>query len=356
MLQTTADLVFFKDLELRYIACSEAFYTFNGLTAAEVLGKTLIDIIGTEIGEAHQENDRTIIESGVRTREEIKVTAPTGETRLFDLIVSPVKNESGAVIGLMGIGRDISMLRMGQQELAQKNRDLIKSTAELDALVYRAAHDLRAPVTNMLGINSLLSSAKDQEDRMQLLALQNAELSKLDGFIHQIVDLTRNKRLNATWEKMNIEPFLTQIFQSLSTLRGFERIRFSVKVENDAAYYSDSLRLGLIFEHLLRNAIVFQRLDIDAPYLVVEVELNPKTALFRVKDNGIGIAAEMVEKIFDMFYRGNSQSIGSGLGLYIVRDAVNFLKGKISVASVQGIGSVFEVILPNQLFELAESD
>ena len=109
------------------------------------------------------------------------------------------------------------------------------------------------------------------------------------------------------------------------------------------------MRLEVIINNLMSNAIRYSNKDIDNPTIEITINSNAETTVIKVIDNGIGIEEEYQEKIFGMFHRGVDHNTGSGLGLYIVKETVDKLKGKISVKSTLKKGTMFIVTLPNLL-------
>ena len=118
-------------------------------------------------------------------------------------------------------------------------------------------------------------------------------------------------------------------------------------ISNGVAFYSDKSRIGIILNNLISNSIRYQNPQATDPFVEVHVEVSESAADIRVKDNGIGIDRENQAKVFNMFYRVSSKSIGSGLGLYIVKEAVEKLHGEIELRSEPGEGSEFSIHLPN---------
>lgn len=352
IMRTSPDLVFFKDLELRYYAFSDAFLKFNGFTKADIYLKTLGEIIGDDaLAHEYEEKDREIIRSGIPSREEAWMMGEEGHSALFDIIVSPVKDSEGNTIGLLGIGREITEIFKVQSEVNAKNAELLKSSSELDGLVYKAAHDLRAPLSNLLGLNTLITRTKTPEELARLVELQQAQLRRMDEFICEIVDLTRNKRLEVELVEINIEEIWQSTWEELKHLRGADRVKFHLQVEGPSVIQGDPIRFPIIFHNLLANAIVFQDMEKFVALVRVKVVVESHNIRVRVEDNGIGMSEEVIPHIFEMFYRASSQSLGSGLGLYITKDAVAKMGGTISVASEPGTGSVFEVVLPISISE-----
>lgn len=105
--------------------------------------------------------------------------------------------------------------------------------------------------------------------------------------------------------------------------------------------------MGEIFRNLISNAIKYRKLNYPDPQVTVTVNIGPERCDIVVEDNGIGVEAPMVSRIFEMFFRATNRSDGSGLGLYIVKNAIDRLKGTISVESDEGVGTRFRISLPN---------
>ena len=129
----------------------------------------------------------------------------------------------------------------------------------------------------------------------------------------------------------------------------------SVAVEfelSEPEIWQDKSRMKIIINKLLSNALIFQKHFVDhKPFIKVVSKKQGNDLLIQIEDNGIGIRPEQKDKIFKMFYRGNEQSLGSGLGLYIAREATLKIRGNLSVRSEFGKGSTFVV----QVKDLAES-
>ncbi len=104
----------------------------------------------------------------------------------------------------------------------------------------------------------------------------------------------------------------------------------------------------MIFNNLLSNAVIYHNPYIDDPYIKVIAKIDKNQAVINIEDNGIGIEDKHLQNIFKMFYRANDATSGSGLGLYIVKEALEKLKGSIDVKSKLGEGTCFSLVIPNK--------
>ncbi len=259
-------------------------------------------------------------------------------------IASPIfvqgKIEQIAIIHI-----DISQLKKAEKKLLLRNSKLKKLNAELDRFVYSASHDLRAPLASLLGLIDLSRREKSTPLLSEYLTLMNKSITKLDSFISDITDYSRNLRLEKVCKKIDFNTIIEELFGSLAYMSP-DKIDFGIKVTGRAHFYSDPNRLKLILNNLLSNSIRYRSKARKAE-ITVDVKKNKKQAIIKVIDNGIGIEKKYQTKIFEMFYRANDQNTGSGLGLFIVKETVDKLKGKIELMSEIDKGATITITLPN---------
>jgi signal transduction histidine kinase len=135
--------------------------------------------------------------------------------------------------------------------------------------------------------------------------------------------------------------------ERLKYLEGFEIMQTNITIKADGAFYSDEYRITVIMNNLISNAINYKDLAKEKCILNISVLVTKEKGIVSVEDNGIGIPEEYKSKIFNMFFRGTVKSKGAGLGLYIVKETINKLNGKINIHSAYGKGSTVEMELPN---------
>ena len=148
--------------------------------------------------------------------------------------------------------------------------------------------------------------------------------------------------------KVDFNRIIQQTFSDLNYLDGTKEIIRSIKIEG-IEFYSDPWRISEILRNLISNAIKYRRLENVLSEINIKITIDNLRAEIIFSDNGIGIGESNLSKIFEMFYRATEQSDGSGIGLYIVKNAVEKLGGQIYVASRVGQGTRFNIILPNRI-------
>jgi signal transduction histidine kinase len=227
----------------------------------------------------------------------------------------------------------------------QRNAELNKLNSELDRFVYSTSHDLRAPLASILGLVNL--SRLEAKNKDEYINLIEKSVKKLDEFISEIIDYSRNSRLDLEPDVINFEVLANSAIEDLAYLDNENKLEKTVSVNGSASFYSDKTRIGIILNNLLSNAIKYYNPNEPTPAVNISITHTDKHATIRVTDNGIGIKDEHQENIFKMFFRGSERSKGSGLGLYIVKETVEKLGGTITVQSKISKGSTFEVVLPS---------
>jgi len=237
-----------------------------------------------------------------------------------------------------------------QQEEAEK-KDLVKANMELDKFVYSVSHDLRAPLSSMTGVLEIAEEETQEPVVKDNLAYLKGSIQKLDTFISDILDYSRNSRMEIKKEEINFNDVLNDITNNLKYMSANEKsdkkVRINLDITEHSKFRSDRSRLNVVLNNLISNSIRYQDPKEDDPFVNIKVDTSDTEANIIVRDNGIGISKELHEKIFEMFYRISESSVGSGLGLYIVKETVDKLNGSIEVESEPGKGTAFSIHIPN---------
>ena len=232
-------------------------------------------------------------------------------------------------------------------ELIIANNDLIKINTELDRFVYSVSHDLRSPLTSILGLITFIEEESQEADTLEHILMIRNSINRLDEFIKNILSYSRNNRTEVEIEKISLQKTAVDIVDSLHSMEEAKGIHFEIDINEQDPFYSDKLRLNIILENLVSNAIKYHQKDESGRYIKITGQSDPEKLQFSIADNGIGIAPAHHTKIFDMFFRLSSNKDGSGIGLYIVKDTVEILQGTIQIHSEEGVGTTFSITLKN---------
>ena len=219
-------------------------------------------------------------------------------------------------------------------DLNEQNVNLEKVNTELDRFVYSVSHDLRAPLMSILGLINLSKMERSAERHQTYLTMMKEMVNKLDRFIHEVIDYTRNIKANIERREIDVKALVEEVVQDLKFMEGWSRIKFTIDVKLDEPFLSDVARVNTIIKNLITNSIKYHDFSKPDAYINVEVISEGGKKIIRISDNGQGIEMKFQEQVFDMFFRGTELSTGSGLGLYIVTEMVGKLGGELNLDSV----------------------
>lgn len=241
------------------------------------------------------------------------------------------------------------LIRMNHKSAVKvgENYELLeKANTELDRFVYSTSHDLRAPLTSILGLINIAEMSGNVDDIKRYLVMMKDRVSLLDKFIKDITDYSRNNRLEVERHHVNLTKISNEVWDLLKYTPEAQQVDFHIDIPQDINIVSDEPRLKTVLLNLLSNAIRYQDNGKPNPYVRLHCHKNGKGYHINVEDNGQGIDPQHHVKVFDMFFRGSESSKGSGLGLYIVKETVTKLSGSIALESTPGVGSTFTIKLP----------
>jgi signal transduction histidine kinase len=165
-----------------------------------------------------------------------------------------------------------------------------------------------------------------------------------------MIDITRSTRFKVRVSEIDFKALINETLANLRNLEGAHKIAVKTTIESYLPFYSDYRQLSVVFSNIISNAIKYQHTHELHPALDIQIEVDSTKATITFKDNGIGISKENLSKVFDMFFRSPGvKPDGSGLGLYIAKEIVRKLKGRILVSSEVNVGSSFVIEIPNKI-------
>ncbi len=243
------------------------------------------------------------------------------------------------------LNEEIDIRKTTEANLQRTNQELSKRNTELDNFVYSVSHDLRAPIASVLGLINLARKDKDLNMKDVYLDMINQSALQQDHFIREILDQSRNARLDVKREEIYFKPIIEETFNQLKFATAADKaLEKVVTVRQDKPFYSDRWRLKVILNNIISNSIRYR--NGRDPLIRVNVDVEDECARLEIEDNGRGIAREHLNNVFQMFYRGTDDGAGSGLGLYIVKETMDKLNGSINIESELGKGTLVSLRIP----------
>jgi len=236
--------------------------------------------------------------------------------------------------------------RRAEMENEQHMKKLTAVNKELQTFIYRASHDLRGPLSSMKGLINVARIETEPLQMAKLISLMDTSAEKLDKIVVDLIETLGIRDRSVKREEVDLEAIVTELLAYYQSAIKKGNLRISVETDFSASLYSDGAILKMVLKRVIDNALRFHNYAVPGSYISIRLKTDSDGALISIADNGTGIKEELQEKVFDMFYRANSDSEGSGLGLYLARIGTEKLGGRISLKSIEHIGTTVEISIP----------
>ncbi len=246
--------------------------------------------------------------------------------------------ENGFLVRTWGVQTDITDRKKTEHELMESNQ-------ELDTFFYKASHDLKGPLASILGIVNVARLENKDDVIEKYFKMIDTSVRRLDRTLMDLIELARTRKGVSKLSKIYVRALVDEILQSLSHTENFSGIKFEIEVDGSMGIIADKVLVLSVFQNLIHNAINYG--NKENPVIRIRVDGTANGIKLEVTDNGKGIAEHVKHRVFEMFYRGHPDSSGSGLGLFIVKNAIEKLKGKVWFESEDGKGASFYAEIPN---------
>jgi PAS domain S-box-containing protein len=248
-----------------------------------------------------------------------------------------IKTDSGTPF-IAGAMIDITLRKETEEKLLAKNKDL-------NTFIYRSTHDLRGPLMTILGLTNV---ALDEEEMNQLrsyIMMIDECTHKLDDVLLSLITTVSLVDADLEAKDVDIASMVEAVLFDCKAVDGFANINVVKDIEVGARLQMDAFVLNSILKNLIENAVKYSDFSMPDPTILISAKTDERYLYFSVKDNGIGISEKILDRVFEMFFRGTQVCKGSGLGLYIVKNAVEKLNGTVKLTS-SGKGTLAEVKIP----------
>ena len=346
--QSLPNYIFWKDTQSVYLGCNKNFARLVGLhRPEEIVGKTDQDLNWQPLGhsaEKFQQSDY----------EEI-LALPNGKKVVALVSKLPILDENHRILGMVGYFTDITLLKKKEIALQRAKRQAEAATQAKSAFISNISHDLRTPLTGLLGMAELLQQeVQSAQGKAAAADLLNAGQVLLN-LLNEVIEFSRCESGNLPVQKIKFD--LLAVIQSMAELlkpsAQEKKLEYRINLDKNLPRYvmSDAVRLKRILLNLLSNAIKFTHQGhVEFSARVIRRTERGAMVEFQVRDTGIGIPKDQHASIFTRFHRLHpayeGQYPGAGLGLTLVKEFVEDLKGEIHIESTEGQGSTFSCLIP----------
>jgi PAS domain S-box-containing protein len=311
----------------------------------QVKGKSVLGLVEPQYREAFAKCVQNVYNGSSQVME-FEIVGLKGAHRWIESHAAPLRNSGQKITSFISVSRDITEKKEGEQALKKQLDDIQKTNFELDRFVYSVSHDLRAPLTTIMGLINVAETEGVSASQQKYLRLIRDSVNRLDGFIKDILDYSKNSRGEAIISKIDLKELVAEAQHRLQPIAESDLI-VTVDINDDVPFYSDKTRVEIVLNNLFSNALKFQDRKKKPSRISVGAKISAAQASITFSDNGIGIEEKHIDKIFDMFYRASEKAKGSGLGLYIVKETLVKLGGTIQARSELGVSTTFQMEIPN---------
>lgn len=243
-------------------------------------------------------------------------------------------------ISLMGLSMVIYLLEDEHVQLKAANQ-------QLGNFLYRTSHDLRSPIATILSITTLAKMELKEDLAKQYMQMIEDRSERLDRVIGDILTVGRSSNQKAELSKIDFNKLIDSILGDLQQQERAKSIEWRYKAVTNSVFLTDPGYMNTIISNVLQNSVKYQDRNKKLSYVTIRFQKSATGIRIIISDNGQGMRNEFLPRAFEMFFRGNAEVQGTGLGLYIVHDLVSKLEGEVSVQSVFGEFFTVQIQLPN---------
>lgn len=369
VVETTLDSIIITKASLdgqEILYANPAHEQMTGYNLAEIKGKSPRIFQGPRTDKKELKRVREALEKGENVQSELLNYGKSGQEYWVNMIVTYVKDHSGSISHFVSVQRDVSNQKKNQQALLEAKEIAENASEAKSEFLSTMSHEIRTPLNAVIGMTGLLAETElNEEQEAYLHTIRNGGESLL-SVINDILDYSKIEagKIELEEEKFRLLDPVENTLDLLAGKANEKQIELMYHIEKPVPQFvrGDITRLGQILINLIGNAIKFtEGGEILVKVRQVEVKGEKVSLEFSIKDTGIGIPKEKVNRLFQSFSQVDASTTrkfgGTGLGLAISRKLIELQGGNIWVESEVGLGSTFffKVVL-GQIHETLEVD
>jgi len=234
--------------------------------------------------------------------------------------------------------------RMLEEKVLERTKELEDKNKQLDSLIYKSSHDLKGPLKSIIGLTTV--GKMDVKDPAAREYFDHILLStkRLDRVLADLLDITKVNENKLKHERVDFAHIIKEIILSFENIEGFKDMKIDLRIQQEKDFYGDEKMLYSVFQNMIENAFKYRDPNKNPSTLDISIISDKQKTKIEFKDNGLGIDGALKDKVFDMFFKANEQSSGTGLGLYLVKLSIQKMGGHLYLQSTKGEGSVFTIV------------
>ncbi|RYD81019.1 MAG: PAS domain-containing protein [Sphingobacteriales bacterium] len=308
----------------------------------ELIGKPLSILFYRNESKSIDKIQRELHKQGYSFNTERVLRTKKGKPIPVSISAAQLHDGDHEIDGILCIAKDISIQKKKEEELRKKNE-------ELNSFIYRVSHDIKGPLSSILGLIYLAKSDIDNlESVTEYIDLIEQSANRLDRIIAELLQLSSISQHDIKHSATNLEQMVEEILQSLAYTPEYQDVRFIVDFKAAPIINAKKVLMKTTLQNLIHNAIIYKNPENPNHKVTIRIDDLGSSYSISVADTGIGMTKNTQENVFKMFFRGDRSSKGTGLGLYIVKSSVEAMDGTIEIKSKPEQGSTFKVTFPKK--------
>lgn len=331
-------------INYKFIEVNPAYERITGLKAAQVVGKTVLDLFPeTNLTSIKRYGEVAILGTKLQF-EQFSVE----HQKYFEIIAfSPQKGQFSTIF------IDITQYKNALKAVQKSESELKEMNSTKDKFFSIIAHDLKNPFQGILGFVELLHNDLNEFSEAELKMVIEQVKEATENAYNLLLNLLEWSRLQLNRvtfspKLVNLSSLAQQEIYILKTQAKAKNIEINLELEDETEVFADENMIRMIFRNLISNAIKFTDLE---GTINISSNFLPKFIDIEIRDSGIGISQENIKKLFkineQVVSQGTAKEKGTGLGLILCKEFIERNKGKIWVESKLGTGSSFHILLPS---------
>jgi PAS domain S-box-containing protein len=333
----------------RILYVNKAFTKTTGYTKEEVLGKTPRILQGPLTKRKELDKTRTALEKWEPSEIEVINYKKNGDPFWVNISTAPIANEKGWYTNWVSIQKDVTLRRKELEEKEMMIKELTSNNKELKQFSYIISHNLRAPLTNLMGIMPLLNVVDQRSDALldAFKSSTNSLKTTLDDLINIMII---KEKTNIELVSVNFETHLKKVISSINKTIDNAEAEISFDFSAAQSVLFNAAYLESVFLNLITNSIKFSRPESN-PCIRITSYIQDNCVQLYFADNGLGMNWTKVKgKIFGLYQKFHRHDESKGIGLYLIHSQITALGGKIEVETALNKGTTFIVTFPPELF------
>ncbi|MCM4153866.1 PAS domain-containing protein [Arenibacter sp. N53] len=338
--------IYIKDTQSKKILANKYELQFLGIeNENDIIGKDDFDLFDKASAQKFRDEDvEVMISQNPMLNKELTRTNPDGSVITFLSSKIPLKGDNGEVTGLVGISMDISEQKLKEKELKSLISVTSSQNKKLINFAHIVSHNLRSHSANFAMLLDFLASEKDEKEKLRIMDMLTDSSKNLMDTLHNLNDIVAiNTESNIIKKEVNVNKKLNGVLKNLKTQLDKHRATIISEISDDVKINVVPDYLQNILTNIIGNALKYRKPDVD-PIIKLNLNYVQNYTVLSIEDNGLGLDLKKYgTKLFGMYKTFHGNSDAKGLGLYISKNQIEAMNGKINATSQVGIGSTFNL-------------